>query len=136
MEHLDTQLDEVNRGASKLLIDNGIDLVDAVGSGTSSPSSSSLALNPHPRPSPSVNPHPRPPPQTPSLPQAYSLSSVLPNIISSELSVMGSKNVLMAQLADVVESMRLATPLHLPMHGMHEWATRRQKKVGPMNRTI
>lgn len=31
MEHLDTQLDEVNKGASKLLIDNGIDLVDAVG---------------------------------------------------------------------------------------------------------
>ena len=31
MEHLDTQLDEVNKGASKLLVDNGIDLVDAVG---------------------------------------------------------------------------------------------------------
>ena len=42
---------------------------------------------------------------------------------------MASKGVLMAQLGDVVESMRLAKPLVLPIHGMHDWMARREKKV-------
>ena len=88
LENLDTRLEEANEGASQLLMDQGIDLLDA----------------------------------------AYLLSSVLPNIISTELHVSGSRNVLAAQLADVVNTMQTCKPLKISQESKDMWLERRKRR--------
>ena len=88
LEHLDTQLEEKNPGASQLLLDQGIDLTEA----------------------------------------AYLLSSVLPNIISTELLVSGSRNVIAAQLSDVVACMSTCKPLTVDIGAKDAWLEKRSRK--------
>ena len=61
---------------------------------------------------------------------AWRLSSVLPNIISTDLSVAASRNVIGAQLADVVAAMRAARPLALDgeREAFEKWLERRERK--------
>ena len=62
-----------------------------------------------------------------SISVAHRLSSVLPNIISTELSVMSSRNVLNAQLADVMETMHVATPCDIALT-QQDWFEQRERK--------
>ena len=66
---------------------------------------------------------------------AFKLASVLPNIISTELSVAGSRNVLAAQLADVMLSMRTAKPL-APTETREAFVARRAHKVQSRTRKV
>lgn len=60
---------------------------------------------------------------------AYLLSSVLPNIISTELLVSGSRNVISAQLQDVVACMETCKPLRVDVAGKGAWLEKRKRRT-------